>query len=458
MSSSARIQQQHQGILPPPPFSQAPAPVTSQQQQEQQQQQQQQQQSMQQHAMQQQQTQSVDMTDANNEDTNWEPTPLSFMQGASPMMTSSPTSVRRMAESPMEDHPPAPQRTSSMPTAMQMHQPMQQEQQLQQSPQLQQLQQQMKQQQQQQQRNLQPMDMLSPPQKASPSSESGKVPFPDQKYAFLLPSTLMPPSVMTSILPAHKKTPSAEKTSDAGGRYKKKRGRKSTRVESPQDCLDRILSLQGYGGMNRVTAEEAQYETSPSPLQLASFGTELVKAVHTSDTDRLSELLETGLSPNPCNKFRDSIVDLVCKRANSEVFRCLVEHGCDLRVCDGFGRTPLHHCCWASEFSPEIAETILRIDCQQLFIEDKRGQTPLEYVRADQASDWVEFLEDNRERFFPVGGTMPPLQAVKEGRTDNYLPNPPGSLPVQLASAISSGQLSPTELKNMDPELRARFK
>jgi len=273
----------------------------------------------------------------------------------------------------------------------------------------------------------------------------------------------MPPSVLASVLPDQKVNSKAtsqdgpNSSGTTGGRYKKKKGRKSTRMESPQDSLVRILSLQGYGSVPRIPAEDAQYETVPSPLQLASFGTELVQAIHTSNCDKLSRLLETGLSPNPCNKFRDSIVDLVCKRANAAIFQCLVEHGCDLRVCDGFGRTPLHHCCWASEFSPEIAETILRVDWQQLFIEDKRGQTPLEYVRPEQASEWIEFLEDNRDRFFPTGGAIPPLQAVRETRPDNTLPDPPNALPVELAGAISSGQLSPDELASMDPQLRARF-
>jgi hypothetical protein len=269
----------------------------------------------------------------------------------------------------------------------------------------------------------------------------------------------MPPSVLASVLqPAGKQSGSGSGTSSAGGRYKKKTGRKSTRVESPQDSLDRILSLQGYGKAPRIPADDVKYETVPSPLQLASFGTELVQAIHTSNVDKLGKLLETGLSPNPCNKFRDSIVDLVCKRANAPIFQCLVDHGCDLRVCDGFGRTPLHHCCWASEFSAEIAEVIIRRDWQQLFIEDKRGQTPLEYIRPDQAPDWIEFLEDNRDRFFPMGGTIPPIQSMKNTRTDNHLPDPPNALPIKLAAAVSSGQMSLEELANISPQTRDQFR
>lgn len=295
------------------------------------------------------------------------------------------------------------------------------------------------------------------------SEDSNMVSISEEDFAFLLPSTLLPPSVMASVLPrglptGPNMTHKGPSASAGGGRYKKKKGTKSTRVESPLDALQRILSLQGYGPITRIPAESAQYETVPSPLQLASFGTELVKAIHASDTHQLSKLLETGLSPNPCNKFRDSMVDLVCKRANGEVFKCLVNHGCDLRVCDGFGRTPLHHCCWANEFSADIAETILTIDWLQLFIEDKRGQIPLEYIRPDQAADWVEFLEDNRQRFFPIGGKIPAVYPVKDFRPDNVLPDPMNALPIELASAISSGRLTPDELANMDPISRAKFR
>ena len=287
-----------------------------------------------------------------------------------------------------------------------------------------------------------------------PSAESS---IQQQQHTTLnLPSTVMPPTVMTSVLPhdgSSKKPPAV----------RRRQGAKSSRVESPQDVLERMLSLRGYASPGnvrslRIKAEDASYDMTPSPLQLASFGTEVVRAVHHSDVPKLSELLSMGLSPNPCNQFRDSIVDLVCKRNNAPIFRCLLEHGCDLRICDGFGRTPLHHCCWAAEFCPSIATMILQADPQQILMEDKRGQTPLEYVRAEQAAGWIEFLEDNANQFFPTGGTLPTAVSLKDKRTkDGYLPDPPHALPPKLASAISSGKLTPQELAQMDPATRARF-
>jgi hypothetical protein len=303
---------------------------------------------------------------------------------------------------------------------------------------------------------LPPPSSLPPPLAAPPSLRLA--PRPKQPAASSLPSTVLPPSVMTSILPPEQ--------SRKGLTYKKRNvvTGKAARIESPQDYLERMVRLRGFqvapgGGSNqiRISAEWSGYDTVPSPLQLASFGTELVKAIHESDVAKLSRLLAAGLSPNPCNQFRDSIVDLVCKRANAAIFQCLINHGCDVRVCDGFGRTPLHHCCWASEFNADIATLILHSDSQQLFMEDKRGQMPLEYVRPDQAPLWIEYLEDHANALFPTGGSLAPISSLKQMRPTGHLPDPPHALPVSLATAVSSGTLTPEEVEQMDPALRARF-
>ena len=350
--------------------------------------------------------------------------------------------------------------------------------------------------------------MSSQPQRQSPPPQH-------DKSALKLPSTVMSPSVLASILPVGTRdratsggsvdttTSKTNKRSEptgmnagssnpqntiqspsvtpiisninnnkskyvTGGGRGKPGSSASPRLELPQDYLERIITLRGFivkpGSRNdrarqsiRIKAEQSGYDTTPSPLQLASFGTELVKAVHESDIRKLHRLLSAGLSPNPCNQFSDSIVDLVCKRSNTEIFRCLLDHGCDLRVCDGFGRTPLHHCCWAFEFNPDIVTLILQSDPQQLFMEDKRGQTPLEYVRPDQAADWIRFLEANANTFFPTGGSLPTIVSLKQIRIHGHIADPPNALSVQLATAISSGSVTPEDLEQMDPVLRARF-
>ena len=281
-------------------------------------------------------------------------------------------------------------------------------------------------------------------------SSSGE---PKDQNTYLLPSTMMPPSVLASLSGAASSGVTRKRPRVTGRRS----GPGGSVGESPEGFLTRVLAERGYGTNLRISAEEAAYDTVPSPLQLASFGTEVVKAVHSSDTGRLGELLRCGLSANPCNQFRDSIVDLVCKRGNDAIFKTLVEHGCDLRVCDGFGRTPLHHCCWAGEFSEEIAEIIIQQDWQQLLIEDKRGQTPLEYISESLKQDWLEFLISRMDEFFPIGGKPCIVMNLKEQRADGSLPDPPQCLNVALASAVSSGKVTVEQVHSMDAQARSNY-
>jgi ankyrin repeat protein len=131
-------------------------------------------------------------------------------------------------------------------------------------------------------------------------------------------------------------------------------------------------------------------------------------------------LLKCGLPPNPYDQFCDSIIGLVCKHANMVIFTCLLKHGSDLQVMDSFGRTPLHHACWASTFCRPIVEAILERDPIQLCIEDKHGETPLEYVRHDLLDEWMDFLEDFVEHYFEV------MRVLR--RPNGILPDPEKSI------------------------------
>jgi len=273
---------------------------------------------------------------------------------------------------------------------------------------------------------------------------------------FLLPSTSIPPSVLASMY--NKDKPARAHAGKLSAKHSARKSKKSITAssKSPQDVLDSILQQRGYS-IKRIKADDAGYEAVPSALQLASFGTHLVRAVHTSDTDTLSSLLECGLSPNPCNQFRDSIIDLVCKRANETVFQCLLNHGSELQVVDGFGRTPLHHAAWASEFSRFIVEAILQRDPIQLFIEDKHGQTPLEYVRKDLYLDWIEFLDDCASTYWPIGGDPPRLVPPREGRPAGHVEDPANAISVTLAAMVSAGNVTPQQVLQMSENDRRTF-
>ena len=297
----------------------------------------------------------------------------------------------------------------------------------------------------------------------------------DSASTFSLPSTMVPPSVLASmyVTPTPDYQQSAMSSSSKNIPHRANAGRSSkssykssssssskhhgTR-QAPQAFLDQLLKKRGYH-IPRVESDDTGYECVPSPLQLASFGTHLVKAVHTNDSTLLSQLLNCGLSPNPCNQFRDSIVDLVCKRGNATIFECLIRHGADIQVVDGFGRCPLHHAAWASSFCRPIVELILAKDPIQMFLEDKHGQTPLEYItRQNLFADWNDFLEEMADTYWPADGSGKPiLRSPRDRRPDGTLRDPRNALPVNLASMVSAGTLSVQDVLSMDEDQRRHF-
>lgn len=302
---------------------------------------------------------------------------------------------------------------------------------------------------------------VTAPTSSSPSTEFSPkykpiLPVPAQSFdPENLPLTMVPPSVLTSMLP--KSSMPSEISVETSEPPKKKRA-VCRKIEAAVEVLKRLCEARGYG-FTRISAEDAGYETTPSGLQLSSFGTEMVKAAHMDDIDRLDDLLSCGLSPNPCNQFRDSLTDLVCKRGKSDVFRSFLRHGMDVRVCDGFGRTPLHHCAWSNTFNSFIVNEILQRDIWQLFVEDKRGQTPLEYLRNDVALDWIDWMHDEMmDRFFPEGGTgLSPFKSPSLSRSEHMVVDPPGALPIPLAAALSSGRVSPEKVRNMTLEEKENY-
>jgi hypothetical protein len=204
----------------------------------------------------------------------------------------------------------------------------------------------------------------------------------------------------------------------------------------PQCVLERLWRAKDIEP-RRVKASEAKYDTVPTPLQLASYGTAVIAAVHTDDTAVLDAMFSAGLSRNPCNQFRDSLIDYACQHGKASIFRCFVDHGAELRVCDAHNRTPLHYCAWSPVFCESIVATILKVDPQQLYQEDKDGKTPLEVVStaAHAVADWVDYLNRHQEQ---LQQTMPSVIQSFEQRVQltDPLHNP---LSIAAAKALSSG-------------------
>ncbi len=91
----------------------------------------------------------------------------------------------------------------------------------------------------------------------------------------------------------------------------------------------------------------------------------------------------------------------------------------------------------------------------QLFIEDKHGQTPLEYVRSELTGEWIEFLEECVNKYLDP---PPKLRSPKERRPEGTLVDPVNSIGVSLAALVSSGTVTPEQIATMDEESRKSYK
>ncbi len=225
----------------------------------------------------------------------------------------------------------------------------------------------------------------------------------------------------------------------------------------PTETFQNILKARGHDETYQIDLEGTEYDVIPSPLQLASYGSYLVLATQSSNPALVRKLLGCGLSPNPCNQFRDSILgDLVCKQGNLPIYKCFVdEFNADLRVVDGFGRTLLHHCCWANELCRPMVEDILQRDPVQIFLKDKQEKTALEYVSPEAYGAWNDFLNEVADKYWPSGCTLPQCTLPFSGRLPSGdLMDPPKSLSPQLAEGVASGKITPEEAANMKEDHR----
>lgn len=233
-------------------------------------------------------------------------------------------------------------------------------------------------------------------------------------------------------------------------------------MASLQDYLDSLLTSRGYLPARRL-ASRLGYRRPPTPLQLASFGFAVCTTVRPGGADRLAALLGSGLSPNPTNKFGDSPFFMACKRGLYPLVKVFVDAGAEVRVADGFGRTPLHHAAWADPPCLESAGLLLRADARLLYVSDAHGKTPLDFVGEKHRSRWVEFLEGVKDEFWPsltkgagdgdIGrGYCPEGRQDSDGDGPQGIPDPEDALSVQLAEKVASGHIMPEEAKRQQQQ------
>lgn len=236
---------------------------------------------------------------------------------------------------------------------------------------------------------------------------------------------------------------------------------------SPHDYLMEQLIQRGYSGRLFSSLDSAYY-CRPTPLQQASYGTYITsRTVLEEDNEVLIRMLRAGISPNPCNKYGESLIHTVCRRGHWQALQILLHYGASLQVTDDYGRTPLHDACWRSSdlsTSFKIVALILSHDPNLIYMVDKRGTPPLEYIPKEQRQEWIkEFWSSSEllDRFWPVlrsgpVGNHPTLQFSSPPHPpppltllpphSRTIPDPRNALPIEWAAHVVSGNLTPNQL------------
>ncbi|GAX10949.1 hypothetical protein FisN_2Lh479 [Fistulifera solaris] len=252
--------------------------------------------------------------------------------------------------------------------------------------------------------------------------------------------------------PKQKKDTSKEEGNPKTSQNKKAEKRKVEKgidkTLPPQQYLDALLKSRGYSA-EKIEALKTSYSKTPSPLQKASYDVYLIGLVRKNDVDNFKQIVESGISPNACNDYKESIVHTVCRRSRKEMLESLLEHGATLQVCDDYGRTPLHDTCWAPEPALDVAQVVIKADARMLHMIDARGDAPLNYVRKEHWGDWINFLDEHKDDFWPVqeGATEVAKDLTVETTTGTTIPDPKNALTLDLAKMVAAGRLTPEEAK-----------
>jgi hypothetical protein len=170
----------------------------------------------------------------------------------------------------------------------------------------------------------------------------------------------------------------------------------------PQVYLKMLLEQQGVAYKTYPALQLKNFFLQMGEANVAGYDMPKAAAVRINDVPALRQMLDRGETLQVCNRFGESIVNNACRRGSLEIMRFLLEEASiSLKVVDDYGRTALHDACWNHTPCFELVKLLLEYCPDLLLIQDKRGSTPLQYVRRTFWSEWCQFLEQNKAKLIP---------------------------------------------------------
>lgn len=135
------------------------------------------------------------------------------------------------------------------------------------------------------------------------------------------------------------------------------------------------------------------YFIEPTYDMLNAYDGNALSAIRSSEVQDLRDLHSAGKSFSACNRFGESLLHLACRRGREDVVCFLIEEaGVSPKLRDDYGRTPLHDAFWTPKPVVKTVECLVNTAPDLLLMSDKRGHTPLEYIRKEHFSTWIKVL------------------------------------------------------------------
>jgi hypothetical protein len=189
---------------------------------------------------------------------------------------------------------------------------------------------------------------------------------------------------------------------DSKAKAKKVDPKKEQQQQTPQDLLKKIIREKDISPKFSLALELNDFFLKMTSKNVQAYDMPKATAIRQCDIPALRAMHQKGEMLQCCNRFGESIVHTACRRGSAVCIQFLTqEAGVSLRVCDDYGRTALHDSCWTNIPNFELISLVLKSCPDLLFVADKRGVYPLQYIRKDFHADWCKFLEENQELLTP---------------------------------------------------------
>jgi len=175
----------------------------------------------------------------------------------------------------------------------------------------------------------------------------------------------------------------------------------ATTVASPESILLQRLETKVVIQSSLSESLQTSFFQAPTAEEIAAYDHDSLAAIRNQDMTTLRQFHAQGRPLKCSNQFGESLLHMACRKGMVEVTTFLVEEASvPFAVCDDYGRTPLHDACWAHTTNFELVDLILTQCPDLLYMEDKRGNTPLSYLKQQKWAAWAAYLESKPASFF----------------------------------------------------------